>query len=67
MKVCIKCKEEREDEFFGSQCWCKPCVNLYSKKRGKTKEGKLKTIYNDQVNKSKKETINHQPTQRKSL
>ena len=61
MKVCTKCKENKEliefnkekrnkDGLFGS---CKRCEIIRERARDRTKEGKLKQIYKNQIKTSK--------------
>ena len=60
MKVCTKCKESKEiDEFRVARGSCKDCETADQLKRNKTKDGKLKAIYVDQVKHSK--TRKHEP------
>jgi hypothetical protein len=61
MKVCNKCKEEKElSEFIkkkdhkdGLSNDCKSCRAIYQTKYNRTKDGKLSSIYNNQVRNSK--------------
>tara|TARA_R110000824_G_scaffold321983_1_gene508765 strand:+ start:252 stop:833 length:582 start_codon:yes stop_codon:yes gene_type:complete len=59
MRECTKCKEQKELKDFnkckdGLQYECKSCRVVGNLNRSRTKEGKLKLIYNTQVSKSKK-------------
>ena len=62
MKVCTKCKESKELEEFGNhdlgkdglRTVCKECGNKQKENRIKTKEGKLRVIYDSQVSTSKR-------------
>ena len=67
MKVCKRCKEEKDFCEFsvrtargdGLDSWCKNCYRDASTKRNRTKKGKLKVIYSHQVQKSRER--NHYP------
>jgi len=69
MKVCTKCKEEKELSEFGKEKEnkdglkgsCKSCIAIYQTSHHRTKEGKLKRVYSNQL-KSSKERGHNPPT-----
>lgn len=54
MKLCKKCKEEKDDkEFYKGRCECKKCLISKQQEKSKTKKGLIVRIYANQKSNSK--------------